>query len=313
MTHIPMTVESSNLRLELLPSCGGRIGRLQALSGRKMIDLLCPFGGQKFDPYAWPKSGAFPLIPYSNRIRNASFSFQNSTYQLPPHPVASPHTLHGICQTLPWRVTGFSQGMIKMAVEYSGPHWPWPIRAEQRYTLHDDRLDIRFALKNIGVTAMPGGIGFHPYFLAEDMFEAHFRPRRQWVVGQDRLPVSIRPHASQSVTITPSDWRDHDFFEHYSDIADDIVLRYAEATLSIRTSENLRHLVAYAPRGRNYLCLEPASHVSNGMNLSCFCNGEIGMHVIPAGGILVGDISMSWNSKPEKIGALENLYNETFK
>ena len=312
MHHIPITVESSNLRLELLPSCGGRIGRLQALHGRKFVDILCPFSDQEFDPFDWPKCGAFPLIPYSNRIRNAEFAFQGSTYQLPPQP-ASPHTLHGVCHTLPWRVTGFSHGMIKLAVEYNGPHWPWPIRAEQRFTLRDDRLDIRFTFKNLGTTAMPGGVGFHPYFLTEETFEAHFRPRRQWIVGPNRLPVSVRPLPEQGVKLIAGDWRDHDFFGNYSDIVDDIVLRYGDSTLSISTCENLRHLIAFAPRGGRYLCLEPVSHVTDSVNLSGFCDSEIGLHVIPAGEILVGEISMCWNSKADQIGILENLYSETFK
>ncbi|CAN5805321.1 aldose 1-epimerase [soil metagenome] len=300
MRDAPFTLESSNFRLQLLPSYGGRIGRLQARNGQNFIDILCPYPDQDFDPIIWPKCGGFPLIPYSNRIENAEFTFQASDYHLPVHPTASPHTLHGVCHTLPWQVISLGGNMIKLAVEYCGPQWPWPIHAEQCYTLHEKRLDIHYSLKNLGQTPMPGGIGFHPYFIAEDGFEANFQANREWLLGANCLPISVSPCPNQKIKLTPQDWNELDLLGHFSDLAGDIVMQFGSSTISMSTSENLRHLVAFAPKGGKYLCLEPVSHVANMFNLSGFSADEIGMHVIPAGGILTGEVSIRWSETQRK-------------
>ena len=59
--------------LRLLPHAGGRVSALRLAQPRgSALDVLHPYPEDFFDPIHWAKGGIYPLMPYSNRIANAS-------------------------------------------------------------------------------------------------------------------------------------------------------------------------------------------------------------------------------------------------
>ncbi|MET4069766.1 galactose mutarotase-like enzyme [Bradyrhizobium sp. S3.2.6] len=82
------------MRAAVRPHEGGRLASLwREAPGNRRIDVLVPMATGHFEPLIWPKAGTYPLVPYSNRIRNAAFRFDETLVKPASHPAAAPHPL----------------------------------------------------------------------------------------------------------------------------------------------------------------------------------------------------------------------------
>jgi galactose mutarotase-like enzyme len=104
------------------------------------------------------------LLPWPNRIANASYRFENRELHLP---VTEPRTgcaIHGLTHTLPWRQVEMSTATVTLALELQ-PESGYPFRLDLRaaYSLDDDGLTVTVSATNRSEVACPYGAGAHPY------------------------------------------------------------------------------------------------------------------------------------------------------
>lgn len=289
----PLVLQNDALSLLLLPEHGGRIGRLQIR--KHALEILQPVDPrQALDPLNWPKAGAYPLIPYSNRIANAQLRFAGQVYALPAHPQALPHTLHGVSHTLPWHVDSQSPTQASLSLDYQGPHWPWPIRAEQHFEICGKHLHIRLALFNRGETPMPAGLGLHPYFLAHPQLHVRLSSARQWQISDDYLSSGQHQSGHLTMQLDPSSWQTETCAHYLSQWAGSVDLDYPQGRLRLSASPELEHLVVFAPAGSSYVCIEPVSHLADGFNLHPLLGALSGSRIVAPGECFSADLYFDW-------------------
>lgn len=294
MAQHEIILQNEHLALHLLPESGGRAGRLNVrkhgLQILKPIDASLPF-----DPLNWPRGGMYPLIPYSNRIAEAELNFAGVRHALPAHRDAAPHTLHGITHTLPWTVMSASATTAVLSLDYSGAHWPWPIRAEQHFQLAGGALTAQLVLTNRGDSAMPAGIGLHPYLQAYPQMRVAFGSQRQWAIASDYLATGEYAEGEVHTDMTPGDWATHTWANYLSQWGGEALVSYPQGTMRISAGHALDHLVVFAPAGSDYLCLEPVSHLANGFNLAARLGHErTGTCILEPGQRLTSHITFEW-------------------
>lgn len=280
----------SNLiwNLRLLPGWGGRIAGLSA----EGLELLLPITSNAFDPLDWPRAGAYPLMPYSNRLRNARLAFNGVEHALPAHPAARPHTLHGVSHTQAWQVLSADAGQALIRCDYHGEHWPWAFRAEQAFVLDGNRLIVTLRLSNNGDTPMPAGLGLHPYFQRHAGMRARWRTGREWRIDEEYLATGTFDEAPQTWTLAADD---HAARAHYQSRWDgQLELNYPQGRLSIQASPELSHFVAFAPAGSAYLCLEPVSHLADAFNQPRDAWAETGTRELAPGASLEATMTFTW-------------------
>lgn len=286
MQRIELT--NATWQLSLLPLWGGRIASLRAAG----MDVLVPLEAERFDPLAWPKAGAYPLLPYSNRLRDARLHFQGREHALPAHPAALPHTLHGVAHTLAWQVEQHSAEQLLIACDYHGEHWPWPVRFEQHFLLDGAQLQITQRLFNCGDMPMPGGLGLHPYFLRQPGMRARFVAQHDWLIDSQYLPTGERRSLKQALQIDSSASSE---VAHYLSGWDGLLqLDYPQGALRLQAAEPLSHFVAFAPAGAPYLCLEPVSHLADAFNAGTAQWADVGTQVVAPGGRLEATLTFTW-------------------
>ncbi|MDE1169531.1 MAG: aldose 1-epimerase [Pseudomonas sp.] len=302
MTCAPrLTLQNSELTLHLLPAWGGRIERLQVRA--HALDLLHPLDATApFNPLDWPKGGAYPLIPYSNRIAGAQLDFAGQHHVLPHHPQALPHTLHGVSHSQPWQVDDQSSHQARISLDYHGEHWPWPIRAEQHYRLQGHQLLMRLVLTNQGTSAMPGGVGLHPYFQANPGMKVSYRSGRQWQIADDYLATGQCTIGDRDHQWAPQDGLAHTCAQYLSQYGGEVTLDYPQGRLTLIAGQHLDHLVVFAPAGAPYLCIEPVSHLANGFNLAQQLGELSGTQVIEPGASLSTTLCLQWHEPPQQPG-----------
>ena len=154
------------LGVTVAPALGGRMAGLRTERGDgTVIDWLAPLHPEQgFDAELWPKAGSYPLLPFSNRIREGRFRWQGRDIALPAHP-GQAHAMHGFGHARPWTVSTLGEDRIVMDLAHApaGDDWPWPMHARQTLVLRDEGLDAELTVGNDGETAMPVGGGFHPF------------------------------------------------------------------------------------------------------------------------------------------------------
>lgn len=274
-----VTLRAGAMHLHLRPGWGGRVIALRhATAG----DLLVPVTDADFRPENWPRAGAYPLIPFHNRVRGALFHFAGRSACLPAHPDTAPHALHGAGSRKAWETVMAGPDAALLRLNHAGDaSWPWRFEAEQRFTLEPDALRVDLALRNLDSADMPAGLGWHPYFPAPARFSHD--ATTGWPMRGDYLPTGEKRAAADvgGPTQYLSDWR-------FVTIA-----LPSGAVLRLTASPELRHLVLHAPAGP-FACAEPVSHLANALADPPHDPAD-GMHRLAPGGHFSARLRLALN------------------
>ncbi|WP_250453426.1 aldose epimerase [Caballeronia sp. ATUFL_M2_KS44] len=292
--------------VDVAPSAGGRIVRFTTNGARGAHEWLVPVTAQSWPCDAWPKGGSYPLVPFSNRVRDVHFPAPDGTrIELTTFPGMA-HALHGFGQYAAWSVERHDADCIEMRhVHREGEHgWPWAYEAVQTIRVTDDGARLSMRVINRSSQPMPVGFGFHPYFAAQaaDLDATTlWRHEAEIAVGQsDEKPP--RHHAKEDAGYTRymSGWNRRATLQ-YGDDEDDGDGR----TLTLIADGPLDHVVVHCPAGAAYLCVEPVSHVSDGFNLQAQGVPGTGVAVIAPGSEIAASLAMATDARPHPARAAD--------
>ena len=247
-----ITIGAGAVSASFRPDAGGRISRL---THRVFGEILMPMDDGSFDPYHWPKAGAYPLFPFHNRIRGGLVHHEGRVLQLAPHPALSPDVMHGPAHLRPWQVIDHARDQLSMRLDYSADaDWPFDFRAEQEFRVREGSLTIGLRLVNIGALPMPGGLGWHPYFASGLRQPATTNAALSYPLDPLNLPTGAPAERRQ-----PGPLPDHAGYTiHLRDWSSASLMMESGAMVTIGAGPTLPHLAVH--RMPTYLCLEPVSH-----------------------------------------------------
>jgi aldose 1-epimerase len=256
VTAIALT--SGPMRATFLPDFGGR---LASLTHHDYGNLIVPLEDAPFDPWQWPKAGAFPLFPFHGSVVDHAFRYGDEHIDLVANP--SIHTgiaLHGPAHRRAWQAMWLHDGSLQMSLNYAGDRdWPFSFDAIQRFTLSESALTVDLSLSNRGERTMPAGLGWHPYFAARYDCEIATDAACSWIrdPSTPHLPPLARHIEAKGVEVKSgpqafSEWS-------YAEVGLDCGL-----LATMVPDQNLGHLVVL--RTENYTCIEPVSHVAGALN-----------------------------------------------
>jgi aldose 1-epimerase len=262
----PIVLRDDQWSVRILPQIGGSLDE-------------CVFRGQTIlqpvpQPSRWSPAPVelcyFPLVPFSNRIKNSRFSFDGRTIRLRPNLPGHPHAIHGHGWQSEWRVLQANAAQCTLCFEHApSDHWPWSYRVLQTFAIDATTLAITLTLTNRGAASMPAGLGFHPFFPRPAAARLLAAAGRLWDGHAEEFP-------SRSVDIPPDlDFgrarpvRDARGIDHcYSGWSRHAAIEWPGAPYRIvlDAGERLGHLLLYVPEDRDFFCVEPVSHAINAFN-----------------------------------------------
>ena len=284
------TLRCGALTATLAPAAGGRITRLVSAgtAAGGAIDWLVPLGDDVrdagFNSTQWPKAGCYPLVPFSNRIRDGRLARTQGTVQLPLHP-GERHALHGVVQQRPWQIEQHGADRATMSYAHlKGDHgWPWVFRAEQRVELDAAGISLSLRVTNEDREPMPCGCGFHPYFPARFAQSLQFDAPTVWPADSEFLastPVPTGPPDDYSSARTLPDVECTRYYGAWNGRARMAALD--GDAIEVLASSSLQPLVLPRPAPGAYFCLEPVSHVADATHLAA-TRGDTGWRVLAQG------------------------------
>lgn len=258
-------LKHEGFQLGLSPEMGGSVAWFR----KDGIDILRPASpppaGERWNPL---DTAAFPLFPFSGRIREGRFGWNGRDIRLPANFPPERHAIHGQSWQAAWTATQAGPCSATLTYQHKAGDWPWSYLAEQRFVLSPGGLSLDLSLTNQSNEAMPAGIGWHPYFPREDARLAARLPH-VWQPDAERLPTG---RITASPMIAPSADRPVDDYDldHPFEMEDGIIeLTWPQRRLHIRmhTDDRLRFMILYIPPGQDFFCAEPVSHVPDMVNL----------------------------------------------
>jgi aldose 1-epimerase len=275
-------------RAEVAPARGGRVARL-TVDGR---DAVVPMTGWGADQRVWPKAGAYPLVPYSNRIRDGILRFGGTEHRLAPHPDAHPHTLHGTGHLAPWTVAEASEARAELVLVHApDADWPWAFEARQTIALRPDGVAVTLSCRNTGAEACPIGLGWHPFVPASPAALIAVDATRMWPLDALSLPdgsaVPYRADGPAPDSCHLSDWTRATLTEPDG------------WRITLTADALFDHFIVWRPPGGIYACLEPVSHLADGFNAVALGRADAdaaGLRILGPGETLSGRVVMTAGS-----------------
>ena len=259
MAHIAHPVErlaSHGYDVAIDPARGGRI----ASATYKGLDVLRPEAGS--DAASALDSACFPLVPFSNRIRNGAFAFQGQRYQLGKNWEGDAHAIHGEGWLRAWEVVDVTGVRSLLRLRGTG-WWPWAYECLQEITVGENGIALSLTLRNTDKRPMPAGLGFHPYFPCTSQTTLQFGANSAAPpMGQGPL-VSQPLDAATSFT-SPRPVSGTDLDHCYAGWQGSATITQPESGLqvSVTSLRGAHHCVVYTPANQPYFCVEPVSHLT---------------------------------------------------
>ena len=207
------------------------------------------------------QAGCYPLVPYSNRIGQATLLWQGTQHPLVRNNGAEPHAIHGIGWQRPWEVLESDATSALLSYEHRGDSgWPFAFDSSQTLQLRDGTLALTLSLTNQSQRSAPAGLGWHPYFVKRARSRISFEATGRWEMGADHLPTQRRAAHGLDADCAFLDV-DH-CFDGWTG-----TVQLRDELLHMRISSSLTRLVVFTNDTRDFVAVEPVSHVNNAINL----------------------------------------------
>jgi aldose 1-epimerase len=270
----------------IAPDAGGAIASFEWNGAA----VLRPTGAEAVAAGAVREFGCYPLIPFSNRIAEATLHWAGEAFTLPRYLPAHPHAIHGNGWQRAWTklASGANHARLELMHEpvgARGREWPFAFRAMQEFALTDSTLTLRLEIANRGDRTFPFGLGWHPYFPRSSDLELGFRAAGVWLTDATCLPTAH--------TAVPPPWDfstpksigtttlDHCFTRWQSPA----IIRWPKRGFAVELSADVAcdHLVVFIPPGRDFIAVEPVTHMTDAFNRAAAGQHDTGTRLLAPG------------------------------
>lgn len=286
-----IALSGTDVRVEVEPAIGGAIVGFRW----RDCDVLRPTPADAIARGDVRRCACFPLVPYSNRIAESRLRVEDTIHALDRNVPDMPHAIHGVGFQRPWEVVEAHGDRLVLALAHDpardgSGRWPFAFHARQSFALRETRdaasLTLSLAIENADARAFPFGLGWHPYFPRSAATVLGFSAAGIWETDRTLLPIRhtsippaldfARPRAIGATTL------------------DSVLTGFTGAARLVDAERHLAvtvegdtaaaFLVVYVPPGRDFLALEPVTHMTDAFNRAARGESGTGTRVLPPGG-----------------------------
>ncbi|SCB59623.1 aldose 1-epimerase [Rhizobium aethiopicum] len=239
----------------------------------------------------------FAMVPFGNRVEGNRMSFAGRDYAFLPN-TSDPLYRHGDGWLGFWELEEASPAHALFC--FSRPAdkvSPYAYLTRQEIRLTGDTLALTLSVENRGQTALPFGLGQHPFFVRTPETRLAIAAERYWNERPDHLPEKAGPVPDEfdfrSGKLLPQKWMNN-AFEGWNGRA---AIAWPELGIqaALEAEGALDRFMLYVPVDRSdFFCLEPMSHLPNGHHLADFG----GLAPLSPGEVIAGKMTILMSGLP---------------
>lgn len=149
-------------------------------------------------------------------------------------------------------------------------NWPFAHEYEMTHRLLDGVLEVSVAVTNRAAEPMPVALGFHPYFQLPGVpiveATAHIPARLHVETDSRLLPTGeMKPVAFSG----PVSLRNRRFDDGFTDLSrEPFFVEGGGKRIEVTFGPKYPVAIVFAPPGNDYICFEPMTAITNGINLA---------------------------------------------
>ena len=257
-------IKNTSLSVGILPETGGALAYLKYHDKDILRSTKIPEAEANF-------TSLFPMLPYASFIQDSRFPYFGITRLVSKNCVFSKFPMHGDVWRSALQIDSHNQTDTVLSYKhYKKEGFPFSYTAKIEYKLRDNCLQINLTLQNDSALPMPYGMGIHPFFKKETDTLLIFDAPKIWYRGDDPIlghPYTVPNHLNfKNGLPVPGNGTDISFGSWNSQAT--IVYPGQNVAIEIQADRNFRHLILYAPKGKDFFCLEPVTNTPDAFNLA---------------------------------------------
>jgi aldose 1-epimerase len=257
-----LELEAAGLKAMIVPDAGGIVSRLdwQGPDGR-VHAVLRPPGATPPSTAAPNFCGSWAMLPFANRAFGCVVDDGERRFLVPANDVNG--NIHGFGWQAAWEVLRYDRGHTVLEHRRTDGPDPYRYRARQEIALGGDGMTIRMSILNEADTALPYGIGHHPWFPCAADTRLVMRADGALVFGEAFRAIGRQGFAEGGPYALPKPFRSEEVTA-WSLLGWDGHARIETPStglaIALTASASLDCPVVWAPAGADFLCVEPQSH-----------------------------------------------------
>ena len=285
---VQLSDAKTDTRVSIVPSVGNIAFEL-SVKGRNV--LRWPYKSiEEFK--AKPSMSGIPFMgPWANRLDETAFYANGKKYafDMTLGNVRGPIPIHGFVTTTDqWKVvdsgTDGTAAWATSRLEFSRQpawmkQWPFAHTIEMTYRLREGVLEVRTTIVNESAEPMPVSIGFHPYYQLSDAPRDEWTlasgARTHWLLAPTKLPTGeTEPIEKIFPNPRAATLAAYDLDDVFGDLERDaqghaaMTIAGKSQRIAIELGPNYRSVVVWAPKGRDFICIEPMAGITDAINLA---------------------------------------------
>lgn len=301
MSALLHTLDNGVWQAGILPGTGASIAFGRVLLNGTWRDVLRPTAEADYGSVS--KASSFIMLPWCNRIRDGLLRFEGQVYPLRAAPDDGT-ARHGDVRGRVWQVDESDATHIILSFDsarHQNVNFPFHFSARAEYWLDGQRFMWRLMLKNEDSRRMPGGFGYHPYFVRTSVVEVLIPCDSQFTLTENYLAVSapdpIEPRADFRQMRPLADGVFNDLLTHRRD-GEPVRIYYPDWDLHLTLIADplFRHILLYTPPGDPSFAVEPQSNANDGFTLYEQGLPDTGVFVLEPGQSIHAEVILSSHS-----------------
>lgn len=230
------------------------------------------------------------LFPFASRIQEDKYVFEEKEYQFYLNETGK-NALHGLVYNQKFELISKEENTNFCAVTIAYKEtkvidgFPYTYEMYATYTLFENDISLSIKIKNTDAKTFPFTLGWHPYFLSDDISKSalSFKSDQKIEFDESLITKKVIDHKTEE-EFKIEDKQLDDCFILNSDI---VGFKTPSYQIEITTDQIENYLQLYTPKGFSIIAIEPMTGVSNSFN------NKIGLQVLNPN----ESYSVTWNVK----------------
>ena len=262
-------VHNNDISCKIFPNLGGSIQEF-IYKGVQIIDGIS-IDDDGIDDYFNTHKSAL-LFPFPNRVKDGNYSFNGKNYQLYLNEPQLNNSIHGLVFDKHFKIekSNVTPNEAKISLSYTSDGlikgYPFKFIFNIEYSIKiDGEIITTIEIQNIDKKKMPFGIGWHPYFTAQNLEHStlSFDSNEHFIFSDRSIPENIVKSELPSKLIIGNRM----FDDGFSLSKDHVKFDNPKYELNLKFGHNITpYLQIYTPSHRKNIAIEPMTCATDALN-----------------------------------------------